>query len=103
MKVPKHHLFVCGGFRTRGDAQGACTKKGSLSLVQYLENELVDRDLEDTMVSSTGCLKLCDRGPVLMVYPEGYWYGNVDEDSLDEILDALEEGEPATEYLLTDA
>ncbi|KPQ39020.1 MAG: Ferredoxin [Phormidium sp. OSCR] len=101
MQTPKHHLFVCAGFRTRGDAQGACNKKGGLSLVQYLENELVDRDLEDVVVSTTGCLKMCDRGPVLMVYPQGDWYGNVDEDALDEILDALEEGETADEYLLT--
>lgn len=36
-----------------------------------------------------------------MVYPEGYWYGSVDEDTVDEILDALESGEAASEYLLT--
>jgi hypothetical protein len=26
------------------------------------------------MVSSTGCLKLCEKGPVVLVYPQGYWY-----------------------------
>ncbi len=44
------------------------------------------------MVSSTSCLKACDHGPVLIVYPEGTWYGKVDEEIVDEILDALEEG-----------
>ncbi|WP_071516257.1 (2Fe-2S) ferredoxin domain-containing protein [Geitlerinema sp. PCC 9228] len=101
MKTPKHHIFVCGGFRLKGDAQGVCGKKGSVSLLQYLETELCDRDLEDVVVSSTGCLKQCDKGPILMVYPEGYWYGSVDEDTVDEILDALESGEAASEYLLT--
>jgi (2Fe-2S) ferredoxin len=53
------------------------------------------------MVSSTGCLKLCEEGPVLVVYPEGYWYrGVTSEDAIDEILDALEEGRPAGAYLL---
>lgn len=103
MKAPKHHLFVCGGFRLKGDTQGACAKSGATRLIQYLESELVDRDMNDVVISSTGCLKLCDRGPVLMVYPEGYWYKGVDEDAIDEILDALEAGQPATDYLLTDA
>ncbi len=35
--------------------------------------------------------------------PEGYWYGNVDEDSLEDILNALEEGQPAEEHLIAGA
>jgi (2Fe-2S) ferredoxin len=100
MQKPKHHIFVCGSFRVRGEPKGVCQNKGSASLIQYLENELVDRGLDDVMVSSAGCLKMCDRGPVLMVYPDNYWYGGVDEDVVDEILDALEEDQPAEEYLL---
>jgi (2Fe-2S) ferredoxin len=103
MKKPSHHLFVCGGFRTKGDAQGVCNKKGATNLIQYLEGELIDRGLDDVVISSTGCLKLCDRGPVLMVYPEGDWYREVNEDAIDEILDALESGTTADEYLLTEA
>ncbi|MGC9504216.1 (2Fe-2S) ferredoxin domain-containing protein [Baaleninema sp.] len=96
---PNHHIFVCASFRAKGEAQGVCSKKSSMSLIQYLENELVDRGMDDVLVSSTGCLKLCDRGPVMMVYPDNYWYGEVDEDAIDEILDALEENEAAEEYL----
>jgi (2Fe-2S) ferredoxin len=54
------------------------------------------------MVSTTGCLKLCDSGPVLLVYPEGHWYAGVDrEAAIDAILDALEDGGPARDYLLS--
>jgi len=35
------------------------------------------------------------------VFPEGYWYGSVDEDRLEEILDSLESGQPLEDYLLT--
>jgi (2Fe-2S) ferredoxin len=99
LQKPKHHIFVCASFRTKGEAQGVCNRKNSTSLIQYLESELVDRGLDDVLVSSTGCLKLCNRGPVMMIYPDNYWYGEVDEEAIDEILDALEEGQPAQEYL----
>ncbi len=58
--------------------------------MQYLENELLDRGI-DAVVSSTGCMKLCEKGPVMVVYPEGYWYGGVDEGLIDEVLDGLED------------
>jgi (2Fe-2S) ferredoxin len=44
-------------------------------------------------------MNLCNNGPVMMVYPDNYWYGNVDEEAIDEILDALEDGKPAEDYL----
>ena len=78
-----------------------CHKKESLNLLQYLVTELSDRGLSDVVVSSTGCLKVCDRGPALVQYPENYWYGKVEnEEAIDEILDALEDGRAAEHYLI---
>jgi len=71
-----------------------------MELVPYLQEELVDRGI-NAMVTTTGCLNLCEDGPVMIVYPQGYWYRNVaDQAAADAILDALEEGKPAEEYLL---
>lgn len=100
MQKPDFHLFVCASFRGT-EARGKCIKKDSMQLIPYLEEELADRGL-NAMVSSTGCLKLCEEGPVLIVYPQGYWYGGVsDESAVDAILDALEEGKPAGSLLLS--
>lgn len=102
MKKPKHHIFVCASFRAGGESQGVCSKKGGFQFVQYLENELSDRGMHEVAVSSTGCLKLCDRGPALIIYPENWWYGKVESNSIiDEILDRLEEGKPAEQYLIS--
>lgn len=99
MKKPDHHIFVCASFRGT-EAKGKCIKKESLSLIPYLEEELADRGI-NAMVSSTGCLKLCEEGPIMVVYPQGFWYRGVEgESDVDEILDALEEGKPAEKYLL---
>lgn len=98
MEKPTYHILVCGSFRG-AEAKGVCHQKGSLALLPYLEGEIVDRGL-DAMVSSTSCLKACDHGPVLVVYPAGDWYGKVDEEAIDAILDALAEGGKAEDYLI---
>lgn len=94
MEKPEYHMFVCNSFRVGGDPQGTCNRKDARGLLQYLEGEIVDRRL-NAMVSSTGCLKLCEKGPVMVVYPGGWWYTELTEDKLDQILDALEDGQPA--------
>jgi len=101
MKKPKHHVFVCASFRAAGGPQGVCNKKGSLQLLQYLEQELADRGLSEVVVSSTGCLKVCDQGPAMIIYPDNLWYGHVESEAvMDEIIDALEAGKPASAYLI---
>ena len=100
MEKPKHHIFVCMSFRGL-EAKGKCIKKNAGELLGYLESELADRGLDEVMVSTTGCLKLCDNGPIMVVYPDAHWYQKVEgEDAVDAILDALEEGQAAEEYLL---
>jgi (2Fe-2S) ferredoxin len=93
MNKPQHHIFVCASFRAGGDPKGVCHKKGSIPLLPYIENEILDRGL-DAQLTSTG--------PVMVVQPAGHWYGNIDsEEAVDEILDAVEDGEVAENYLIT--
>jgi len=99
MQKPDYHILVCASFRGT-EAKGKCIKKESLQLIPHLEEERADRGL-NAMVSSTGCLNLCEEGPVMVIYPQAYWYRGVTSDeAVDEILDALEEGKPAEKYLL---
>lgn len=101
MQKPKYHIFVCASFRASGEPQGVCNKKGGLGFLQYLQEGLTDRQMDDVMVSMTGCLKVCDRGPAMVVYPENYWYGKLEsQDALDEILDALAQGKAVEKYLI---
>jgi len=94
MTKPDKHILVCASFRTSGEPQGVCYKKGAIDLLGYLESEVGDRDLGAVIVSSTGCLKACDKGPVMAIYPDNIWLGGVDSDeAIDTILDALEEGQ----------
>jgi (2Fe-2S) ferredoxin len=99
MTKPTHHIFVCGSFRATG-AQGVCHKKASAQLLQYFEQEAGDRGLDGVMVSSTGCMKVCDSGPVVIVYPQNVWYKQVNEEVADKILDAIENNTVAEEHVL---
>jgi (2Fe-2S) ferredoxin len=99
MNKPKHHIFICNSFRISGEPQGICNKKGAPNFLQYVEEGILDRGI-NAMVSSTGCLKVCDRGPAMVIYPQGWWYGNLSEERIDEILDALGDGNPIDNYLL---
>lgn len=102
MEKPDKHIFVCASFRAGGDPQGVCHKKGSLGLMQYIQEGLSDRGMDGVLVSMTGCLKVCDRGPAMVVYPDNVWYGNIaGENSIDEILDAMSEGRVAEKYRIS--
>jgi (2Fe-2S) ferredoxin len=101
MEKPEKQIFVCASFRVSGDAQGACRKKGAVDLLGYLEGELADRGMTGVTVSSTACLKACDRGPIMIVHPDNVWYGKVNEEAVDDILTAMQEGSIAEQYVLT--
>ena len=101
MKKPEHHILVCNGYRVSGDAQGFCNKSGAPDLVQYIMEECNDRGL-DAAVSTTACLNLCSQGPIMVIQPSNYWYGAINEEKIDEILDALEEGEACEDYLISE-
>ena len=91
MDKPTHHIFLCASFRAGGDPKGTCSKKNSAEFLPYIENEILDRGM-DAQITATGCMKACDYGPVMVVQPQGHWYGNVDsEETIDEILDAIED------------
>ena len=100
MKKPSYHILVCSSYRNSGEALGVCSRKGAGGLIQYFMEEAADRGI-DAVVSGTGCLNLCDKGPVIVVHPQNIWYGGITTESqVDEILDALEEERVEEKYLI---
>jgi (2Fe-2S) ferredoxin len=47
-----------------------------------------DLDLSgEVMITNTGCFGICNQGPIMVVYPEGIWYGAVTEEDIDKIVE----------------
>jgi NADH-quinone oxidoreductase subunit F len=60
-------LLVCAGT--------GCVSCGSFKVKEALEKEVRRRKLEEeVLVIATGCNGFCERGPILMVLPEGVFY-----------------------------
>ncbi len=102
MNKPEHHLFICGSARASGELKGVCCNKDSVALLSYTQSEIQDRMLNGVEVSMTGCLNMCTRGPVVIDYPAGRFYEKATEGLIDEILDAIEDGEVCETNLIED-
>ena len=51
--------------------------------------------------NKSGCLDQCEKGPTVVVYPEGVWYGRVTLDDVDAIVDEhIVGGRPVARLLM---
>lgn len=69
-------------------AHKTCRKQGGKAVLKELKRAIKEQDLRDcVLVTKVKCLDQCGRGPVVAVYPEGVWYGGVDEASARRIVE----------------
>ncbi len=93
MVQPKYHVFICVSCRVNGTQKGFCHSKEAVPIVQKFMEEIEDRDLSsEVMVTVTGCFGICDKGPIVVIYPEGTWYRNVSVKDVPEIVSSHLEG-----------
>jgi len=82
----RSHVFVCTNRRRPGDPRGCCWEKGSVRLRNYMKAQAKRLGLVDVRVNVAGCLDRCERGPSMVIYPEGVWYTVTSEADVDEVL-----------------
>ena len=80
------HIFCCTNVRPPGHKRGCCADGGSENLRDYMKVRVKELGLPATRVNSAGCLDRCELGPVMVIYPEGIWYGYKTREDIDEIL-----------------
>jgi (2Fe-2S) ferredoxin len=92
----KHHIVVCT--QKKEENATCCAAAGSGLVADALYRELGAAALADeTIVSTCGCLGLCDSGPVMIVYPEGTWYVKVTPADVKEIVAShIAQGQPVS-------
>jgi (2Fe-2S) ferredoxin len=98
----KRHVFVCTGGKPAGDKKGMCHTRDGAGILRRLVEELDERELSgDVMVSTASCFGICDKGPIMVVYPEGVWYKGVTPEHVETIVERhLEGGQAVEEWVL---
>jgi NADH-quinone oxidoreductase subunit F len=79
MKRIRSQILLCAG--------GSCVSSGSLSVRDAFQDELQKSGLENEIeVVSTGCMGMCEIGPIAVIYPEGVFYQKVKVEDVAEIV-----------------
>lgn len=89
MIKPEYHVFVCTSSRINGTQKGYCHSNASTEIVTNFMEALEEAGISDkVMVTNTGCFGLCSDGPIVVIYPEGIWYGKVTPEDVEEIVES---------------
>jgi len=98
LQIPpyKRHVMMCVG-KSCGE---------NLPLLKYIKQRLVEEGLDSgkdaVRVNRAGCLGVCQQGPIMVVYPEGAWYANLDESGVDKIIAShLKQGQPVDDLMFS--
>jgi len=85
MEPFQYHVYVCT--QHKPDGAPCCSANGALETLQALRRALAEQGLADAVqVTTCGSLGLCDRGPNMIVYPEGVWYSDVRPKDVEELV-----------------
>ena len=83
--VARRHIFLCCD-----QAKPKCCEKArGLEAWEYLKRRLKELNLSEQggiLRSKTNCLRVCEGGPIAVVYPEGAWYGACDPPAIERII-----------------
>ena len=93
------HVFLCVGGT-------CCPSKVGEEAWEVLKRELKDRgltpgtDANACFRTKVGCLRVCQDGPVAVVYPEGTWYCGLTADRVPRFVQQhLIDGQPVEEWV----
>ncbi len=88
-------IMVCGGT--------GCHSSSSHILIDNLKKELKAKGLENKVdVIQTGCFGLCQKGPIVIIYPEGTFYAHVMPDDFKDIVEQHVMGGKIVDRLVLD-
>jgi len=78
--IYRSHILICTGT--------GCNSSGAEEVKHSLQEELAAHDLLDEIkLVDTGCHGFCEKGPIMVIYPEGVFYCELKPEDMEEVVE----------------
>lgn len=89
MKPKYHkHIFICTNDRGPNHPRGDCANCGGNEIRMRFVKLINQNGLKGKVrANKSGCLDVCEFGPIIVIYPQNIWYTGITIEDVDEIFE----------------
>lgn len=80
------HIFMCLDENGAEPGSGCCADRGAMEIFAHMRGYAKQNGVTGIRINRSSCLKRCELGPIMVVYPDGTWYAVRTKEDAEEIV-----------------